>query len=85
MARHMASKKSMKDLLERSIATRPESATFGAALAPDHETTGLLTDIQQAPSDRSEFEVTIPALIATLRNDAELAVVRLASGAGRRR
>jgi hypothetical protein len=55
------------------------SNTFGAEAAPNDETKGLLTDIQRVPSASSDFGVNIPALIATLRNDAELTVVRLAA------
>jgi hypothetical protein len=55
------------------------SNVYGVGVAPDESTRRLLTDMQRAPSAPSEFGETVPALIATLLNDAELVIVRLAA------
>ena len=55
------------------------SNVYGTGATTDEATRRLLTDMQHAPSTPSEFGETVPALIATLLNDAELAVVRLAA------
>jgi hypothetical protein len=69
----------VRDYRELYRDKQPATASAAAGVAADSETKGLLSDIQRAPSARTEFEVTIPALLATLLNEAEVTAVRLAA------